>query len=179
MLSELEGKLGEVVQKFQADLATIRTGRASASLVEDLKIEVYGSVMTLKEVAAITTPEPRQILVSPWDKTVLKEIEKALRTDGFNPVVDEGLLRIVLPPLTGEVREELMRKVGEQAEEARVSIRIARRKAVEKVEKAKESKEISEDEEFIQKKKINELVERYNKRIDEISREKNGQLSIE
>ncbi len=147
-------------------------------MVEDLKVEVYDSVITLKEVAAITTPEPRQILVSPWDKTVLKEIEKALRADGFSPVVDEDFLRVVLPPLTGEVREELMRKVGEQAEEARVSVRIARRKAIEKVDKAKKNKEISEDEEFVQKKKINELVERYNNRIDEISREKSEQLSI-
>ncbi|NIT04456.1 ribosome recycling factor [Candidatus Saccharibacteria bacterium] len=178
MLSDLERKLEGVIQKFQSDLATIRTGRASASLVEDLKVEAYGATMTLKELASITIPEPRQILIAPWDKTVFKDIEKALRAADLNPTVDEEVVRVVLPPLTGETREKLIREVGERAEEAKVGVRVVRRDAVEEVEKAKESKELSEDDSFIQKKKIDELVENYNRRMDGISQEKKNQLEI-
>lgn len=178
MQSELERKLEEIIRNFQSDLATIRTGRASTALVEDLKVEVYDSVSSLKELASISIPEPRQILINPWDKSVVKEIEKALRVKGFNPTVDESSLRIVLPSLTGEERERLMGEVGERAEGAKVAARLVRREAVEKVEKAEREKEISEDEKFVQKKKIDELAENYKRRIEEVSREKKSQLEI-
>lgn len=178
MQSELERKLEEIIRKFQSDLATIRTGRASTALVEDLKIEVYDSAMSLKELASISIPEPRQILINPWDKSVVKEIEKALRVKGLNPTVDEDSLRIILPSLTGEERERLMGEVGERAEEAKVSARLVRREAVEKVEKAERGKEISEDEKFVQRKKIDELAENYKRRIEEASLEKKSQLEI-
>lgn len=178
MLS-IEPKLDQIIRELQADLATIRTGRASASLVEDLPVSAYGATMTLKELASITTPEPRQILISPWDKSILPDVEKALRTRGFNPAVEETVLRIILPPLTGEERERLQREVGERAEEAKVAIRLARREEMERVEKAKENKEISEDDEFNQKKQISALLENYNRKIEEIHRDKVAQLALQ
>jgi len=179
MISDLERKFAEILQKLRSDLATVRTGRASASLVEDLPVLVYGATMTLKELASITIPEPRQILISPWDKSILPDVEKALRTRGLNPAVEETVLRIILPPLTGEEREKLQREVGERAEEAKVAIRLARREEVVQVEKAKENKGISEDDEFNQKKQIDALLENYNRKIEEIYQEKVAQLVIQ
>lgn len=178
MISDLERKFEEILQKLQTDLATIRTGRASTALVEDLPITVYGSTMTLKELASITVPEPRQILISPWDKSILTDIEKGLRAKGFNPAAEETVLRVVLPSLTGEEREKLQREAGERAEEARVAIRMARREEVARIENAKKNKEISEDDEFNQKKQIDALLENYNRKIEEIYQDKLAQLAL-
>lgn len=178
MLSDLEGKFEQTIKKLQSDLSTIRTGRASSSLVEDIKVEAYDSVMTLKELAAISIPEPRQILINPWDKSAVEAIEKALRANDLNPAVDEDSIRIVLPTLTGEVRERLMKEVGERAEEAKVSLRMVRRSEVENIENAKENKEISEDDMFVQKKKVDEFLEAFNKRVEQISQEKQDQLAL-
>jgi len=178
MLSDLEGKFEQSIKKLQSDLATIRTGRASSSLVEDIKVEAYDSVTTLKELAAISIPEPRQILINPWDKSTVEAIEKALRANDLNPTVDADSIRIVLPALTGEVRDRLMREVGERAEETKVAFRMVRRSEVESIEKAKENKEISKDEGFVQKKKVAELLEEFNKRVEQISQEKKEQLEL-
>ncbi len=178
MLSDLEGKAQEVIEKLQADLATIRTGRATSDLVEDIKVEAYDSVSTLKELAAISIPEPRQILISPWDKSVVEDIERALRANDLNPAVDEDSIRVMLPALTGEVRDRLMKEVGERAEESKVALRMVRRSAVENIERAKESKQISKDDEFTKRKKIDELVEEFNKKIDQVSQDKKEQLEL-
>lgn len=164
--------------KLQEDLALIRTGRASSTLVEGLKVPVYGSVMTLKELASIAIPEPRQILITPWDKTIVVDVEKALRAQNFSPAVEETAIRIALPPLTGEEREKIIKEVGIKAEEAKVGLRIARRDEVEEIESAKEIKDISEDEEFSQKKKVDDLLDSYNRKADEISQDKKSQLEI-
>jgi len=178
LIEELKQRFNKVVGDLQSDLTAIRTGRASSALVEDFKVPTYGTTMALKELASISIPEPRQILISPWDRNTITDIEKALRTGGFNPVVEESFLRIVLPPLTGEEREKLVREVGEKAEEAKVALRLARREEVGRVEKSKEDKEISEDEEFSQKKQIDDLLENYNRHIEEISLEKKTQLEL-
>lgn len=179
MISDLEQKFEGILQKLRSDLVAVRTGRASASLVEDLPVSVYGATMTLKELASVTIPEPRQLLISPWDKSILPDIEKALRARGFNPAVEETVLRVILPSLTGEEREKLQREVGEMAEEAKVAVRLARREEMEKVEKAQEGKEISEDDEFNQKKQVDILLENYNRKVEEIYQEKVSQLAIQ
>jgi len=178
MQSDFESRLEETIRNLEKDLAQIRTGRATASMVEDLKIEAYESALTLKELASITVPEPRQLLITPWDKSVLKEIEKGLQAAGFNPAAGEEDLRIVFPPLTGEEREKLMREVGERAEEAKVSVRNIRRDEIAEIERAEKEKEISEDDRFTQKKIADETIERFNRRIDEISQEKKSQLEL-
>ncbi len=178
MIEELKQSFNKIVQDFQAGLAGIRTGRASSALVEDFKVPTYGMAMALKELASISIPEPRQIMISPWDRNTLADIEKALRTGGFNPVAEESILRIVLPPLTGEEREKLVREVGEKAEEAKVDLRLARREEMERVERAKKAKEISEDDEFNQKKQIDELMDNYNRQIEAIYQEKKTQLEL-
>ena len=163
---------------MRKDLSAIRTGRATAAMIEDLKVEAYGSVMTLKELASIAVPEPRQLLITPWDKSVMPEIEKGLQAAGFNPTAGENDLRIVFPPLTGEERERIMKEVGEQAEEAKVAVRNVRRDEIAEIERAEKNKEISEDEKFVQKKNVDEVVENYNRQIEEISQEKKSQLEL-
>ena len=164
---------------LKESLATIRTGRASASLVEDLEVEVYETKMRLKELAAIAIPEARQILVTPWDKTVLGVIEKTLQAAGFNPVVEGDLLRLNLPSLTGEDRERLMGEVGERAEEAKIKVRGVRRKATEEIERLEKEKQLSEDEAFAQKKEIDEEVKEANNKIAELAEEKKRQLALD
>lgn len=179
MISDLEQKFSQTLAKLQEDLSLIRTGRASSALVENIKISVYGSVMTLKELASIAVPEPRQILISPWDKTVVKEVEIGTIAAGFSPKVEEGSIRIVLPSLTGEERERIVKEVGVKVEESKVSLRMARRDEVERIESAEKSKEISEDEEFSQKKKVDELLDNYQRRVDAVSQEKITQLQLQ
>lgn len=174
----LKQKFEDIVRKLADDLSVIRTGRASTSLVEGLEVQAYDAKMTLKELASITIPEPRQILISPWDQTTLVEIEKVLRIKGFNPTVEGNTLRIALPSLTGEEREKLLREVSGKAEEAKVATRLARRETVEKVEEEEKNKEISKDESFTQKKEIDQLLEEYNRRINELAKEKSEQLVI-
>ena len=178
MISDLEQKFGQVLTKLQEDLALVRTGRASSSLVENLKVPVYGSVMTLKELASISIPEPRQIMITPWDKSVVSDVENALRAQNFSPAVEETVIRVALPPLTGEEREKIIKEVGVKAEDSKVSLRMVRRDEVEMIESAEEKKEISEDEEFTQKKKVDELLDTFNRKVDEVSQEKKAQLEL-
>lgn len=167
-----------VIEELKTTLAAIRTGRASPSLVEDLEVEAYETKMCLKELTTISIPEARQIRVTPWDKSIIGEIERSLREAGFSPVVEEDVLRIDLSPLTGEDRERLVREVGEKAEEAKIKVRGERRKEIEEIERMEEEKQISEDEAFTTKKKIDEEVREANQQIVKLAEEKKQQLLL-
>lgn len=177
-MANIEPQLEQVISNLQSELAKIRTGRATSGLVEDVKVEAYGALMSVKELGSITVPEPRQLLITAWDKTVIPAIEKALRISGFNPTVAETSIRIVFPPLTGEEREKLVKEAGAKAEEAKIAARVARKDAIQEIEKAKEKKEISEDEYFTQKKQLDESIEKYNAKIEEILKEKRGSIEL-
>ena len=177
-MDDIEPKFEQIIQKLRADLGSVRTGRATSSLVEDLEVKAYDSTMKLRELASISIPEPRQILISPWDPSNIKVVDDALRTHGFNPAAEGNSLRLVLPPLTGEEREKLTREVSERGEEAKVAARLVRREAVGKIEEAEKNKEISKDDLFGEKKKIDDLLEKYTRQIEEISQEKKGQLEL-
>lgn len=179
MAADLDTQLPQITQNLTADLAKVRTGRATSALVEDLKIPAYGgTVMALKELASISIPEPRQLLIAPWDKSVLPDVEKGLRAAGFNPTTGEDSLRIIFPPLTGEERERLIKEVGTKAEEAKISARVVRKDALYELERSKEAKEISEDEYFTKKKQVDEKMESFNKQIDLISQERKESIEI-
>lgn len=178
-MAELEQKFQEIIQKFRVDLGSIRTGRATSSLVEDLPVKAYDSMMKIRELVSISIPEPRQILISPWDQSTLKAVDDALRVHGFSPAAEGNALRLILPPLTGEDRERLTREVSQHSEEAKVALRQARREEVEEVEENEKNKEISKDESFAQKREIDALQEEYIRKVEEISQEKKDQLTIE
>ncbi|KKW05581.1 MAG: Ribosome-recycling factor [candidate division CPR1 bacterium GW2011_GWC1_49_13] len=176
---DLDSQLSQITQKLKEELAKVRTGRATSALVEDLKVEVYGgSVMSLKELASIAVPEPRQLLITPWDKSVLPDVEKGLRAAGFNPTAGDQSLRLVFPPLTGEERERLIKELGFKAEEARIAGRVVRKDLLVNLERAKTAKEISEDDYFSQKKQIDEKMEEFNKEIEVTLQDKRTAIEL-
>lgn len=148
ILKELKEKMQKVVQFTLDEFATIHTGKASASMVEQIIAEVYGSPMRIRDVAAITTPDPRTISIQPWDKGAFKAVEKALiqANLGFMPLVDADRIRCIIPEMSQERRREMTKKVNIMAENGRVSTRSARRDAMESLKALEKEKVISEDE---------------------------------
>jgi ribosome recycling factor len=171
ILQNAREKMGKSVDAFKTDLTRIRTGRASLSILDDITVEAYGSVMPLNQVAALTIPENRLISIQPWDPQVLGAIEKAiLKSDlDLTPVSDGKLVRISIPQLTEERRKEMVKRVKKIAEDHRVAIRNLRRESNEGLKKQKEHKEISEDEMFKFQDEIQKMTDKFIRNIDEIA----------
>ncbi len=144
---QLEEKAEKAIEHAAHDFAAINTGKANPGMVEGITVEAYGSHMALKEMAAITTPDARTIAVQPWDRSVLKAIEKAIQTSnlGITPAVMGDIIRLPLPELTGERRQELAKVASKHAEDARVAVRNARREAMDSLKKLQKDGELSED----------------------------------
>lgn len=159
--------MNDAISHLKGELAQIRTGRASASLVSDIMVEAYNSKMMVKELAQITTPEPAVILISPWDKSIITNIVGGITKAniGLNPVVDGDLVRIVIPPLTTERREQFIKQMRQILEKYRVEIRQIRHQYIEELRAKKQSGEIGEDEE---KRHENELQRLHNEFIEAI-----------
>ncbi|QQS61312.1 MAG: ribosome recycling factor [Candidatus Moraniibacteriota bacterium] len=173
-LKECEG----VIVFAREEFAKIRTGRANASLVQDLRVDAYGSLTPLNQLATISVPEPRTIAISPWDKQVLASIEKAVRNSdvGITPLNDGNTIRLILPTLNEETRKDLVKKVNVKAEEARIRVRTIRENYLRGVDSKEESGEISEDEKFSQRKDIQKYVDEYNQKIESIRSEKEKEV---
>lgn len=166
-------------EHFEGELKKLRTGRAHPSMVEDLIAEAYGTPMALKALATITTPEPQQILISPFDPTNIQAIVAALRAQeamGFNPVDDGRIIRIQIPPLTEERRVQIVKQLGGKLEEAQISIRKARHEAMDAVDKAKRDKIIGEDEAARQQKQLDEIVNKAKSELEKIAKDKEAEL---
>lgn len=157
----------EIIEDLKQELNNIRTDRATPALVEDILVDYYGSKVTLKEAASISAPEPRLLVIQPWDKDSLINIEKALIEQNFTPKNDGQVIRISLPALTDERKKELEKQIGEKTEQARIKIRIQRDKQREEI---KENKD--EDARFRELKKLDEDTEEINKQIEEIKNKK-------
>ncbi len=168
---ELNQKLTLSLEFFAGELTKIRTGRASTALVEDLELDAYGGKMKIKEVASIAVPEPQTIVVSPWDKSLLKDVDKALResTLGVNPVVGGDSIKVPIPPLTEDRRKELVKAVGVKLEECKTSMRNLRQDAMKQVDKAFADKEIGEDDKFNQREEVEEIVKDYVARAEKLA----------
>ena len=150
VIMEMAEKMEDSLEAFKTELTRIRTGRASLSLLDGIKVESYGSSMPLNQVGSLTIPESRQIVIQPWDPQVMSSIEKAILKSGLGltPINDGKVIRINIPQLTEERRKELVKIVKKVAEEYRVAIRNHRRDAIDTLKKQKKNKEISEDEQF-------------------------------
>lgn len=172
-------KMAAAIESFSAELSNIRTGRANSSLVEDIDVSYYGTNTSLKQLASITIPEPTMILVAPWDKQSLGDIENALRDSdlGLSVVNDGTSIRISLPPLTGERREELSKLVKKYGENARVEVRNIRGEAWEEIQQAHKAKSISEDEKYRAEKELNDLIDKQNRIIEEKVEQKISELA--
>ncbi|MFO7171531.1 MAG: ribosome recycling factor [Bacillota bacterium] len=169
-IRQAEEKMKKSVEIFRRDLASIKAGRATPALLDKVQVEAYGTVMPISQVATITAPDPRTLVIDPWDKSNMKAIEKAiLNSDlGLNPNNDGKVIRLILPPLTEERRKELVKMIHKRAEEERVVIRNIRRDANEEIRKAEKAKTITEDESRRGQEEIQKLTDKYIKEVDQI-----------
>lgn len=178
VLVEADGRMRKAVEALQKTLSTIRTGRANPGLVEHLRVEYYGVPTPLNQIASIATPEPRLLVIQPWDKRALGAIEKAiLKSDlGLNPTNDGNIIRLPIPHLTEERRKELIRLVGKRVEDGRVALRNIRRDALEQLREKQKNKEISEDEQKRAAEQLQKLIDRYIAEAEEINKAKETEL---
>ena len=168
ILLEAEGKMIKTEQAIVNELSAVRTGKASPSLIENILVEVYGSQMRLRELASITAPEPRMLIVQPWDITGIQAIEKAIQKAnlGLSPVVQGKIIRVSFPELSAERRQEFVKIIKKMAEDGRVAIRHIRRDALELLKKAVKASETSEEDQEKTEKEIQKLTDQYVGKID-------------
>ncbi|MGQ9473817.1 MAG: ribosome recycling factor [Candidatus Caldatribacteriaceae bacterium] len=147
LLKDIDKRMKQAVSVVREELSHVRTGRASPALVENISVDYYGSMVELKQLASITAPDAKTLLIQPWDKNALSSIEKAIWKSelGFNPVVDSTVIRITMPPLTEERRKEIARMAKKIVEEGKIAIRNLRREANEEIKKMEKEGKISED----------------------------------
>ncbi|OGY47050.1 MAG: ribosome recycling factor [Candidatus Buchananbacteria bacterium RIFCSPHIGHO2_02_FULL_45_11b] len=178
MLDTYKSDLEKSLENLKKELATLRVGRANPMIVENILVDAYGSKMPIKQMASITVPEARTILVQPWDKAAAKDIEKAIQAAniGINPVNEGAQIRLTVAPLTEESRKELTRSVGEKMEKTRIAVRQIRDKERDEIIKKEKNKEITEDDKFNLQKKLDEIVKEYNDKIKEISEKKEEEI---
>ena len=169
IIRDAEKRMKKVVESITTRFLSVRTGRASASLLDGIKVDYYGTKSPINQMATISVPEPRLIVIQPWDKTVIKEIEKAIVQSniGLTPNVDKNVIRLVVPELTEERRKELVRHVHNLVEEGRVAIRNIRRDANSEIRKLEKVKEISEDDRYFHEDETQEITDNYIEEIDE------------
>ncbi len=169
VLLDCEDRMEKAVKVFRDELRGLRTGRATPALVEHIKIDYYGTPTPLRQIASISCPEPMMIVIRPFDPTALKEIERAIQASdlGLNPNNDGKLIRLVLPPLSVERRKQLVSRVKEMAEQARVAIRNVRRDANKKIDQLQKEGVISEDDRNRAREEVQDLTKKYEGQVNE------------
>ncbi len=176
--SDLKRRMDSAVATFQANLASTRTGRASVHMLDQVKVDYYGTPTPISQMAQVSTPEAQMILISPWDPTVLKEIEKALRTSdlGLNPQTDGKVIRVPIPPMTEERRREVVKHLNRVLEEHRTAIRNVRRDGNDALKKLAKEKKISEDDEKRAMEEVQKMTDEEIRRMEELSRRKEAEV---
>ncbi len=174
VLHDSESKMKKTVEAAHRDFSTVRTGRASTALVERIKVDYYGTEAPLKQLANISTPDPRQVVIQPWDPSSLADIEKAImKSDlGITPTNDGKVIRLAVPSLTQERRDELAKVIKKITESGKVSLRSARHAANETVDKLEKEKMITEDEKFKGHKDIQAMIDKYSEQLEKIHKDK-------
>lgn len=178
--TSVSSKMQAILNNLISGIATIRTGRVTPSLVENLEVGVYGGQQRLKilELASITISDPQTIVIDPWDKSIIGEIKKGIEAAnvGMNPIIDGEIIRISMPPLTTEDREKYVKLLSGKLEEERVEIRKIRAETMHVIKKGYEDKELTEDQKFAQEKKLQELTDEFIKKIEEKANMKKKEL---
>ena len=177
-MQELKQKLEHIFEALRGEAAGLRTGRASPALVEDLEVDYYGTKTPLKAIAAISTIEPRQLLIQPWDKASVQAIEKAILGSalGLAPIADRDAIRLSIPALTEDRRKELVKTLGKFVEEARIRVRQGREEVLREIDHKEKEKEISEDEKFRQRGDAQKVIDEMNKKIEELTEAKENEI---
>ena len=178
LFKDAEDKMSQALAAVKRGLSEIRGGRATPALVEHVTVDYYGAATPLKQVAAITAPEPRLLVIQPWDAKLVAEIEKAIQKSGLGitPMVDGKLVRLPIPPLTGDRRAELTKFIHKLAEEGRVSIRSLRRDANEAIKKLKSQNQATEDDVFTCQEQTQKLTDKYIAQIDALVKAKEQEI---
>jgi ribosome recycling factor len=178
VLKEIEEEMRKAIEATKREFSELRSGRANPRMVEGVRVNYYGTPTLLKEIATIGVPEARLIVISPWDPTSLKEIEKAIMQSdlGITPVNDGKIIRLIIPPLSEERRQELIKIVKKVSEEGKVSVRTIRQNGKERVKNLEKEKKISEDDRFKTEEDLQKLTDRYIKDIDKLLEDKEKEL---
>ena len=180
IINKIKPKMEKVLSFLERELAKIQAGRASVSLIEDIMVDCFGQKLPLKQLGAISCPEPRKLVIQPWDKSYLESIEKAIShaSIGAAPIVDKELIRIELPPLTEEFRKNLLRLLSEKQEEARRTIRRWREQAWKEIQQKEREGEISEDDKYRAKDELQDLIDEYNEKIGTAGERKKKEIEL-
>lgn len=175
---EAKNRMEKAVEALRRDFTSVRTGKASASLLDTVRVEAYGSMVPVNQVASISTPEPRLLVVQPWDQGMIGPIEKALQASelGLNPSNDGKIIRVPIPALTEERRKEYVRLLNRMTEEGRVAVRQARKDANDAIKQRQKDGEISEDEARREQDAIQKLTDRYIQQMEEILKNKEAEV---
>ncbi len=178
ILKETEGKMKKSIESAKREFSEVRTGRAHPGLIEGLHVDYFGTMTPFKQLASVSTPDPRTVMIQPWDPTVIPGIEKAILSSnlGVTPSNDGKIIRLSIPPLSDERRRELAKVVKEMAEKSRVSLRTVRRDANDKLKKLQNDKAISEDDYFKSHDDVQKLTDKYIKEIDDLLDKKSKSL---
>ena len=173
-----EGKMGKSIDSVAADFASVRAGRANASVLDRIMVDYYGSPTPIQQIAAISSPDPRSLVIAPWDATAVKAIEKAIQNSdlGINPQNDGKSIRLNFPQLTEERRKELVKQIHKYAENGKVAVRNIRRDAMEHFKKLEKASEITEDEMKQAEKDLQKLTDDSCKKLDELLAKKEKEL---
>ena len=167
---EIEVRMEKTLASLESEFATIRAGRANPAVLDKIRVDYYGTPTPINQMAAVSVPEPRVLMIAPWDITQIKAIEKAIQTSelGINPQNDGKTIRLVIPPITEDRRRELAKMLHKYAEEAKVSVRNIRRDAIEDFKKQQKASEMTEDDYKICEKDVQELTDKYVEKIGKI-----------
>ncbi len=179
VLKDLQGSFDKAIESFKSQLGKVRTGRASAALLDGIKVEYYGTPTPLNQVASVNVPDPRLITIKPWEKSLIPAIEKAIKARaelGLNPASDGELVRIPIPALTQDRRKELVKVIKGMAEDSRVVLRNARRDANEMLKELLSGGDITEDDQKTGTKKVQDLTDKYVASVDDILGKKEKEI---
>ena len=178
VLAEAERKMGQSIEAMRRDIGTLRTGRATPALIEDLPVDYYGTPTPLKQIASISTADARAIMVQPWDKQALRDIERSLTQSemGFNPSNDGNVITVPIPPLTKERRQEIVKLLKRKSEDSKVAVRNVRRDGVESLRRMERDKAISQDENRRSQDTLQKTTDAHVKSIDEVAATKEAEI---
>ena len=178
MYDEYEGKMQKAVDVLQSKYSSIRAGRANAAVLDQIKVDYYGTPTPINQIGTVSTPDPRTLMIQPWEASSLKDVEKAILASelGITPANDGRVLRLVFPQPTEERRKELLKQIQKQAEESKVAVRNIRRDAVEKFKAMKKKSEITEDDLTDTEKDLQKLTDKYISEIDSVAKKKEAEV---
>ncbi len=173
-----KGKMDKTIANLESEFASIKAGRANAAVLDKIRVDYYGTPTPVAQVATVSVPEPSILAIQPWDAGLVKDIEKAIQASdiGINPINDGRVVRLCFPPLTEERRKEIVKKIHKYGEDAKVAIRSIRRDALDKYKAQKKESIITEDDLKDAEKKIQDLTDKYCKKVDSISADKEKEI---